>query len=139
GKRALDEAGKAVVDAAADQIAGEVDRLLDKAWNRRAGAFAQPELSDEPQEETVATCSCGSGIPIQNLNINGQEMTFLALPLIFQNAWEARKSPSEPVLAEMMETVKIYNSVEAADEPTVRLAVDDAYRAYWKKQEAKHG
>lgn len=139
GKRALNEAGKAAVDAAADQIAGEVDRLLDKTWNRRAGAFAQPEIPAEPQEETVATCSCGSGIPIQNLVISRQEVTFLALPLIFQNAWEARKAPSEPVLAEIMDTVKIYNRVEAADESAVRQAVDDAYRAYWKKQEAKHG
>ena len=61
----------------------------------------------------------------------------VALPLIFQNFWDARKAPSAAVTDELMETVKIYNQVEAGDEAAVRQAVEREYRFYWRSQGAK--
>ncbi len=137
-KRRLDAAGRQVVDAAAAQIAGQVDQLLGQSWSRREGRFAQPEAEQAPQEAAVATCACGSGIPVQNIVADGQEMTLVALPVIFHNFHEAGKPPSESVLAEMMEMVKIYNAVDPASEAAVRRAVDQEYRMYWEKHEAGH-
>lgn len=139
GKRKLNKAGQQLVDIVAQQAAGYVDILLDKGWSRREGKFTQPDIDETPQEETAATCSCGSGIPIQKINVNGQEMTILALPVIFQNFYEAQKSPSEVVLVEMMEMVKIYNGIEPADEPAVRQEIGREYQAYCQKQGARHG
>ena len=138
GKRTLNEAGLQVVEAVAEQIADQVDTLLDKRWSRREGTFIQTQ-ADEAPNETVATCACGSGIPIQKLQVHGREVTLIALPVIFQNFQDAQKAPSEAVLAEIMETVKIYNGIEPADEIYVRAAVDQEYQSFWQKQEGKHG
>jgi hypothetical protein len=134
GKRRLNEAGLQVVDVVAQQIADRVDALLGKGWSRREGAFKEDELKDE----VVATCSCGSGIPVQKLQINGQEMTLIALPVIFQNFLDALKSPSGETLTGIMDMVKIYNGIEPTGEPAVRQAVAAAYQAFWKKEEAAH-
>lgn len=139
GKRVLNSAGLQLVDIVAQQAAGYVDVLLDKGWSRRDGKFTQPDIDETPKEETVATCSCGSGIPIQKIHVNGQEMTLLALPVIFQNFHEANKSPSEAVLEELMGTVKIYNGIEPADEKAIRQEIGREYQTYWQKQEAKRG
>lgn len=138
GKRKLNEAGARAVDAVAQQIAEQVDTLLDQRWSRRAGTFTQTQ-TDEARKETVATCSCGSGIPIQKLLIDGREVTLVALPVIFQNFRDAKKAPSEAALAELMDMVRIYNGIEPADELSVRAAVDRAYQAFWQQQEVKRG
>jgi uncharacterized metal-binding protein len=36
-------------------------------------------------EAIPVTCSCGSGIPIQEIQINGENVRLMALPLIFEN------------------------------------------------------
>jgi uncharacterized metal-binding protein len=138
GKRRLNQAGLQAVEAVAEQVAAQVDELLGKGWSRRDGAFTQTGKSEEPKEEVVATCACGSGIPIQKLNINGKEMTLVALPLIFQNFWEAKKPLSEPVLDEMMEMIKIYNRIEPADELPVRQEIEREYPTYCQKHPVQH-
>lgn len=134
GKRSLNKAGLQVVDVVAQQIADQVDALLGKSWSRREGAF----IADEPIKEAVATCSCGSGIPIQQLQIHGQTVTLVALPVIFQNVYESQQAPSEKTLTGIMDTVKIYNEIEPDDEPAFRLAVAEAYQVFWKKKQAVH-
>jgi uncharacterized metal-binding protein len=64
GCRRLDEAGRAAVDAAAERMAVLVDELLGKPWNRREGAFVETAVG-----QVQATCSCGSGIPVQQVSI----------------------------------------------------------------------
>ena len=134
GKRSLDPAGHQAVDAVAEEIAEQVDNLLGRGWDRRGGAFLHTEPASETAEETVATCSCGSGIPVQKIQIDGQERTIVALPLIFQNFVEAKKSPSEAVLAELMEMVKIYNPFEESEEELIQSAIGRDYQAYWSKK-----
>jgi uncharacterized metal-binding protein len=136
GKRKLNSAGMQLVDVVAEQVAENVDELLGKGWSRQKGAFTQTESNREPTNEVIATCSCGSGIPIQEIHINGKDMTIVALPLIFQNFHNAKKSPSEPVLAEMMEMVKIYNGIDPADESEIRDEINLQYLNFWHKQEA---
>lgn len=138
GKRKLNEIGMQVVDAVAEQVVDQVDVLLGTGWNRREGTLTQSKASDVPEEEVAATCACGSGIPIQKINVNGMEMTLAALPLIFQNYHEAKKLPSEPILSEMMDMVKIYNSIEPGDEAAIRQEISREYQAFWQKQMVKH-
>jgi hypothetical protein len=135
GKSRLNHAGMQVVDATAEKVAEIVDNLLGKHWDRRAGEFVELKVVSEPQEPVVATCSCGSGVPIQKVEINGQMVTLVALPLIFQRIYEAGKLPSNGTLKELMDTVKIYNPISAEEEPAYAVALEREYAAYCQKQE----
>jgi uncharacterized metal-binding protein len=133
GRRKLNEAGILAVERTAEVAAGKVDELLGKAWSRREGKFA----NEPAQEEEVAKCACGSGIPIQKVLVNGQEMTLAALPLIFQNFFQLGKAPGTEVTHEIMAMVKVYNAIDPAIEADVEAAVLEAYASYCREQEVK--
>ena len=139
GKRRLNVAGLQAVDVTAERIAALVDDLLEKRWNRRAGTFAEPQDAPIPPQDSgetgkVATCSCGSGIPIQKINIEGQEIILVALPLIFEQFREAGKSPGDATMHEMMDTVKIYNLVPTEAEPIYTTAILREYTTFWEQK-----
>ena len=139
GRRRLNAAGLQAVDLAAERIAELADALLDKAgtqhqrWDRRAGELIEIPVApaDEP---VVATCACGSGIPIQQVEIAGQAVTIVALPLIFQQLREAGKPPSEATLREAVETVKIYNFIPPEAEAAYAAALLREYTTYWNRE-----
>lgn len=133
GRRKLNASGMQAVERTADLTASKVDELLGKAWSRREGKFA----GEPVQEEAVATCSCGSGIPIQKVQVNGQEMTLVALPLIFQNIFQQGKTSGNDVANEIMAMVKIYNAVDPAVEADLQAVVLEAYASYCRQQEVK--
>jgi hypothetical protein len=139
GKRCLNAAGLQAVYATAEKIAALVDELLDKRWNRRSGEFIEAETIQVIQHtggetDKVATCSCGSGIPIQKVNIEGQVITLVGLPLIFQQFREAGKAPDVSTLGEMMDTVKVYNPIPVEAEPAYSEAILGEYRVFWGKE-----
>jgi uncharacterized metal-binding protein len=117
GVRRLNEAGRHAVDATAERVAQLVDELLGKKWSRRTGEFLEADGEPEPQESVEATCSCGSGIPIQKVAVNGQTVTLLALPLIFQQFRDAGKAPGEATAREMLDVVKVYNPIPEGTSP----------------------
>ena len=111
---------------------------MDQRWDRRLGSFVLPVeavlLQQEPAAEPeTAACSCGSGIPVTRLAIAGKMMEIVALPLIMQQFREAGKVPSDSTGRELLETVKIYNSVPAEAEQAYVEAVSAAYAIFWKK------
>jgi uncharacterized metal-binding protein len=134
GMRRLNQAGQLAVDTTAEHLADLVDDLLGKRWDRRRGEFHDQENTEEtesePQEEIEATCACGSGIPIQKLLVDGQEVTLIALPLIFEKIKQAGKAPSAELTQELMDTVKIYNPVPAEQEESYTEAILRAYSDY---------
>jgi uncharacterized metal-binding protein len=122
GLRQLDEVGMQGVELIANRTAALVDELLDKKWSRRDGDFVDETISDEvlkePAPETAtasdpvtARCSCGSGIPVQKISVNGTEITMIALPLIFEKFHQAGKPSNSETINELLDTVKIYNSI----------------------------
>ena len=112
GLRRLNEAGKQAVDETAGQVAGLVDVLLGKKWSRREGHFADTESIDLPVESPkIASCACGSGIPVQTVQIEGESVTLIALPALFEQFQEAKKRPSPETIAELLEQARIYNPV----------------------------
>lgn len=134
GLRRLDDAGMRAVNATAERVAGLVDELLDKKWSRRTGVLEERELP-EIQEAVEATCACGSGIPIQELVIDGQKVTLVALPLIFEQFLEAHKMPSDGTARELLETVKVYNAVPQGAEETYAETLLREYSVYWNQKE----
>jgi uncharacterized metal-binding protein len=139
GKRRLNSAGLQAVTLTAEKIANSVDELVEKRWDRKLGEPIQVDSIHEVQQETtqgpdVATCACGSGIPIQKVIIEGKEVAIVALPLIFQQFYEAGKSPTEGNINELMDTIKIYNPIPDAEEPAYRNGIQKKYRDYWFKE-----
>lgn len=140
GARRLNEAGLKAVDITATHIADLVDELLEKKWSRRTGEFIDADNSIpvqiiEQTEPGEATCSCGSGIPVRKLVISGQEITVLALPLIFEQFQTAGKQPPDVTARELLETVKIYNPIPIELEEEYAAILLREYSVYFAEKE----
>jgi uncharacterized metal-binding protein len=135
GKRRLNEAGEQAVEATAGRVSELVDGLLHKHWNRTAGAFEET-ATPEVQEPTQATCSCGSGIPVQDIVINGQTVTLVALPLIFQQFHDSGKAASPETTRELLETLKIYNPILLGEDETYMALLSREYVVFCEQQGA---
>ncbi len=130
GRRTLDAAGMQLVEYTAERVAENVDSFLHRPWSRREGSF---NVDDAPA--AAATCTCGSGIPVQIVVAAGQEITLAALPLIFETFGQGQKLPTQETIHEIMETVKIYNTINPEIETTVEAALLDEYTRFWNHQE----
>jgi uncharacterized metal-binding protein len=133
GKRHLNEAGQQTVEAIAGEVTVLVDELLQKHWNRTEGTVEETAAS-EVQEPVQATCSCSSGIPVQEVVINGQMVTLIALPLIFQQFRDSGKSASPDTNRELLEAVKIYNPIPLGKEEAYAVSVSHEYAAFCEQQ-----
>ena len=128
--RRLSGAGRQAVSDVADQIAQQVDNLLDLKWDRRSGRpihGSPPEGESKPRQ---AACSCGSGIPSQALCVAGREVTLIALPLVFAQFREAGKLPSDTTKAELMQAVRIYNPIPDEEESAYAGTIMQEYVAF---------
>jgi uncharacterized metal-binding protein len=136
GLRRLNEAGQQAVDATAERVAGMVDQLLGQPWDRRAGTSSEDSSTPTVvQQADGATCSCGSGIPVQTLDVLGKQVTLAGLPLIFQQLYEMGRRPEEGAAADILATVKVYNPIPASAEADYATALLREYAAYCGKQE----
>jgi uncharacterized metal-binding protein len=132
--RRLSEAGMQAVDVVAEQVAQQVDELLGVKWDRKQGQSSKEAQPAEGSEAKIATCSCGSGIPIQKVQVEGQEVTFIALPLIFEQFRDAGKLPGDGTTAELMETVKVYNPIPDGQEAAYAQAVTREYTTFCQEK-----
>jgi hypothetical protein len=139
GARRLNRAGMRAVDFVAECIAEQVDEVLGKRWNRRTGNFSSVdpslELAVDQQESAEATCSCGSGIPVRKVMIQGQSVSLIALPLIFEQFYQAGKQPVDGTARELLETVKIYNPIPAGAEETFADTLLREFAAFCAEKE----
>ena len=58
-----------------------------------------------------STCSCGSGVAVTKLTIDGQTVELVALPLIFRHFRDKGRGQDEEAARDLFETVKVYNAV----------------------------
>ncbi len=112
-----------------------MDELLDKKWSRRAGAFDEPVAEPASPDEGEATCACGSGIPVQNILIDGQTVAFLALPLILKQFRDAGKAPDDITARELLDAAKIYTPVPDGAGDAYAAAILRVYAALCAAQE----
>jgi uncharacterized metal-binding protein len=152
GRRRLNEAGKQAVEATAAHMAFMVDELLDKRWSRRQGAFIEAAAvaaaqdtdpsgapngvpTESGDDSKIATCACGSGIPIQEVTVNGRPVTLIALPLLFEQFQQTGKGPSAAVAGELLEQVKIYNPVPGDQEMVYLEMIGREYARFCDQKE----
>lgn len=127
--RRLNEAGTEAVNSVAAEIAAHVDRLRGMPWDRTRGQAedSSPSVNESP---AATTCSCGSGIPVMFIEIDGNKVEVLALPAIFELFRQAAKPATDETAAEMLETVRLYNRVPEGAEASWKLALGRAYASY---------
>ncbi|HYK89841.1 MAG TPA: putative zinc-binding protein [Acidobacteriota bacterium] len=126
--RRLNGVGMEAVNAVAEAIVRQVDRLIDIPWDKRTGLTA-----DSParvQEKAVPTCSCGSGIPVQVLKIGARNVEVLALPLILDNFRQDAKPVTDATAAELLETVRLYNRIPECEDAAWKQALGQEYASY---------
>ena len=127
GRRKLNEAGKQAVAVTAERLTSLVDEIL----STKSSVKPLVSISAAPEPPKITGCSCGSGIPVQTLSIDGKAVGLLALPLIFANFRERGRAP-EAAADELMASVEIYNSVPADSKPAYRKAILREYAEFWR-------
>jgi uncharacterized metal-binding protein len=133
GRRQLNAAGKRAVEIAAGRLAELVDEVLGRRDHpARGGEITEPA----PQQTKVATCSCGSGIPMGKVTIDGQIVEIVALPLIFERFHQLGRSP-DAAADELLATVKIYNYVPPDADSNFRQAIVREYAAFCREEAAQ--
>jgi uncharacterized metal-binding protein len=140
GARRLDDAGMKAVDLTASMVADLVDDLLEAKWSRRKGKLIELETFpvgqvEAPREPVEATCSCGSGIPVRRVMVDGQQVTLVALPLIFEQFRAAGKQPTDATALALLDAVKIYNPISSGSEETYAETLLCEYAAYCVQKE----
>ncbi|MBZ5551650.1 MAG: putative zinc-binding protein [Acidobacteriia bacterium] len=131
GRRQLNASGREAVNLAAQRLTELVDKILGPpALIVLNNAVAEAG----PQQAQSVGCTCGSGNPTQKICIDGKTVELLALPLIFKHLHQIGRSP-EAAAEELLEAVKIYNSVPPEQEKAYREAMVREYAAFC--QEAK--
>lgn len=126
-RRELDAEGRAAAEEVAEIIARMVDRILGHESRPAEAASAETPAGAE-----VAACSCGSGIPVLRLNVDGRTMELLAVPVLFARFREQGRIPSPQVTADLLAQTRVYNAVAPEDESLLSEALDTAYRDYWE-------
>ncbi len=142
--RQLSETGVGAAKDVARVIASQVDELLAARGMRRGSeevAVADVDGSGSPGQETQeaieATCSCGSGIPVLTMSINGRRETLIAVPAIFDQLYEQGKRPQvDNVADELLQTTRLYNPIPDAEAATYRAALLREFELYCRKKEA---
>lgn len=138
GARKLDQAGLQAVDMVAGEIADLVDDLIEKRWSRRKGDFLDEsglQVIQETPKATQASCACGSGIPVQEVNVNGKSVTLVALPLIFQQQHSAGRTGNDLNSEELLEIVRIYNPIPAGQEGLYAAMLKEEYARFCEQME----
>ena len=137
GARRLDESGRQAVVVTADRVAGLVDELLGGQWNRRSGSFAEGPPAATTDQAPQAGCACGSAIPVQTVDVDGEAVPLAALPLIFEQFRGAGKAPGVDVTRELLDIVRIYNDVPAGTDEAYTVALAREYDAFCRPKEAR--
>jgi uncharacterized metal-binding protein len=130
GRRRLNEAGRKAVEVTADRLAALVDQVLGKKDRRTTTEAA----GNRPNPRNAgATCSCGSGIRITKLVIEGKTVEMVALPLIFQQFPANGRALDEAAARKLFEMVRIYNPIPQESEQVFREAILREYQSFWKE------
>jgi hypothetical protein len=67
--------------------------------------------------------------------VDGETVTLIAVPAIFEQFAQAGKKPGRTVAQELLEQIQIYNPVPAGQEEAYRAVLLQAYRAFCTDQE----
>lgn len=133
GCRRLNAAGQQAVEITAQRLAALVDQTLGPQGRAVSDTPAADAVSGGRNAE--AACSCGSGVPVRRVVIDGQTVELLALEPIFKKFRAAGRGPDAATLNEVFDLVKIYNDVPAEAEAGYREAVRREFTTFCQPED----
>lgn len=125
GRRQLNAAGKQAVELAAERLTELVDEVL----GRPSFPILDNAAAAKPVQAASVGCSCGSGIPVTKVEIDGKTVELLALPLIFQHFRQLGRR-AESLDGDLFAMVRVYNQVPPELEMSYHDAVLREYAAF---------
>ena len=128
GRRNLNDAGRKAVELTAERLALLADKVLASPSAKTLVTISAPQPPETPKS---VGCSCGSGMPVQNVLIDGQWVGLLALPLIFANFRERGREP-DVAADELLASVAVYNYIPEQSKPDYREAILREYASFWR-------
>ena len=126
GRRNLNDAGRKAVALTAERLTLLVDEVLASPSAKTLVTISAPQ---PPKAPASVGCSCGSGIPVQKVLVDGQWVDLLALPLIFANFRERGREP-DVAADELLASVALYNSIPEQSKTVYREAILREYAAF---------
>ncbi|MCX6559282.1 MAG: putative zinc-binding protein [Candidatus Aminicenantes bacterium] len=129
GRRRLNEAGEKAVEAVAEILQAEVDRVLGPSRRGPRRADQKPAAGTPP-----VVCSCGSGLSVLPLQIAGRRVEVLALPAIFEEFFGSGGQDDETGLRDLLARVAVYNEIPAGEEAAWRDALSLEVEARTRKE-----
>ena len=124
--RRLSVKGQEMVETTATAVCALVDRLL----KTKPPSYVGEEARAVAPTVSGPACSCGSGIPVRKLHIDGQEIKVSSLPLIYDSWRNSGKLPNDGISLDMMEIVWVYHPIPKNDQETWRQAIALDYAQY---------
>lgn len=118
GRSLLNESGRKAVEAVAEILEEEVDRVL--GFSRPQDLRTAPEPSPVP---IPIICSCGSNLPVTFLKIAGRRVEVVALRPILDDFLAAGGRKDEAGIRELLGRIAVYNEVPAGEESAWREAL----------------
>lgn len=137
GLRSLDDAGERVAEAVAQRLADMVDGLLGQTAESAPGLDDAGAEAEEAQAAVSSSlCSCGSSVPVLNIEVGDRTMELVALPMIFGRYLEEGMRPSAEVGAMLVREARIYSDIPDVDETELARVVLEAYEEHARMKEA---
>jgi uncharacterized metal-binding protein len=129
GLRSLDDAGERVVEAVARRLADMVDGLMMEGEESEPGlGVAAPKEAQETVSSNL--CSCGSSVPVLNVQVGARTLPLVALPLIFDRYLEQDLRPSAEVGTMLVREARIYNDMPDIDDVELARVLLEAYEEH---------
>jgi len=114
------DADKEAVWTVSERVAAEVDAILSHGENCCSSGGSDDDGS----------CACMQPLPGMKIEVNGQPVTIAGLALIFDHLTESGLAPDDSSGDKLLETVRIYHSIEPNEEQGYRSALISAYKTY---------
>ena len=131
GKGRLNERGKAAVAATAAQIAALVDEL--RTGHPRQSTATPPGTLSPPKDTRLPSqnaCSCTATPPSSVINVDGEKVNVLGLPLIFERFLDSDKVAREDIGRELLKAARMYDFIPPEKETAYAGALLREYEAY---------
>jgi uncharacterized metal-binding protein len=134
GARRLDPAGERVTEEVARRLVDLVDGLM------LGNATSEPGLGVAVHEEAKQAsgspnlCSCGSSVPVLQVEVGAHQLALVALPLIFDRYLEQGLRPSADRGAMLVREARIYNDLPDVDDAELATALLEAYEDHVRRR-----
>ena len=115
--------------------AGSGDQPQKNVGGRRLNLTELKAIPEAEIRRVEATCDCGSGVPVQTVQINNEMVTLIALPIFFERLHKAGRRPEPNTITELLQHIQIYNPIPLGLERAYRDALMREYTLYCQKQD----